>query len=58
MTRILITDNGGIAEVDQSTISEGIEVEIRDYAAIVSGLETKLNDDGDCYDETIWTRIE
>lgn len=56
MKRILITVNGGIAEVKQSTIPEGIEVEVRDYDTL--SLDTKKDDFGDYYEETLWSRIE
>lgn len=58
MKRILITVTGGIAEVDQATIPEGIEVEIRDFDVIVPSLETKQDDAGDYYEETLWIRVE
>jgi len=57
MKRILITVTSGVAEVDQSTIPEGIEVEVRDYD--IQGIKDIKEDNcGDLYNETLWTRIE
>ena len=56
--RIIITVIGGIAEVDQATIPEGIEVIIKDYDIDGSGEDyLRQDENGDNYAETIWTRI-
>ena len=59
MKRILIIVLGGVAEVDQTTILPGIEIEIRDYDNDGSdGDYLRQDENGDNYAETIWTRIE
>lgn len=56
MNRIIVTVSGGVAEVDQSTIPEGIEIEIRDYDC--DGYDNvKKDDNGSRYVEYIWSRI-
>lgn len=58
MNRILITVIAGIAEVDQSTIPAGIEVEIRDYDVLDYAEDIKQDEHGEHYAETLWSRIE
>lgn len=58
MSRIIVTVDGGVAEVDQSTIPKGIEVEIRDYDCGRYGSDdVKEDDNGDIYIERVWSRV-
>lgn len=56
MNRIIVTVSGGVAEVVQSTIPEGIEVEIRDYDQDGGTVDVKEDDYGR-YVESIWSRV-
>ena len=57
MQRIIITVFSGVAEVDQSTVPKGSEIEIRDYDT--QCIENVKNDEnGDLYNETLWSRVE
>jgi len=58
MQRIIVTVFGGVAEVEPSTIPEGIEVEIRDYDILDKNESTKTDNNGDYYNETLWSHVE